>query len=107
MRGSCSAAARSASATSRSRTRAIAPWRAPSSPTSWITPEADAPTVATPLLLGLQRGSAVHPLPRRGVGRAVARRSPALRVPGARGRAGGSQLADDPEQARALPDGLR
>ena len=41
-------------------------------------------------------------LPRRGVGRAVARRPPPLRDADARGRAGRALVVDDPAQARGL-----
>ena len=46
-------------------------------------------------------------LPRRGVGRAVARRPPSLRDADARGRAGRALVVDDPAQARGLPAGVR
>ena len=45
-------------------------------------------------------------LPRRGVGSAGARRSGPVRVPHARGRAGGALLEHDPAQARGVPPGL-
>ena len=46
-------------------------------------------------------------VPRRGVGRAVARPAPPVRDARARGRAGGSVVVDDPAQARGLPAGVR
>ena len=46
-------------------------------------------------------------LPRRGVGCRRSRRSHAVRIPPAGGRASGTELGDDSEKARKLPTGLR
>ncbi len=58
-----------------------------------------------PMWLG--EHAAQHRLPRRGVGRAGARRPCALRVHHARRRAGGPELGDDSQEARGLPRGVR
>src|SRR5580658_3714831 len=57
---------------------------------------------AATLRVGRQR-SGDDRLSRSRVGRAGARRPRAVRVPGARGRAGRSVLVDHPAQARGLP----
>ena len=71
-----------------------------------------APTALRPALmreaaLRLAEEPARHRLPRRGVGRPGARRPQALRMPHARGRAGGAFLGHDPRQARELPARVR
>src|SRR5207247_9622295 len=54
-----------------------------------------------------ERRSGDAPLPRRGVGGAGPRRPAALRAPHPRGRPGGAQLGDDPQETCGVPPGLR
>ena len=73
----------------------------------WVSDGDRAAHPRSPALRLGDRGAALHPLPRRGVGSPGARRPHAVRVPGARGRAGRAVVVDGAPEARGLSPGVR